>query len=305
MVALLLIPILVCGYIVTTRNPWHKLRLHRYEGQLLYLSSARLGISCTFLGFCLLAVIQSLTPSDISISSFTIPYLNWSFDSRTIPLDIGKQIAEKFVSLSSQEAVNEGQENQLFALRKDAAQLSWIIQGSILSILVANAWHVIAIRHQIKKIRKSGLKSGLKSARLEARRKKRNLSKEEKKKIKSEAKYGYMIYLVADLLKESPMGTFLYNSYIEGFILVLGMNNRKVYVGRVYSMGEPTEEVGMDQEIVIVPYFSGHERADTLQVVLQHDLSDVESLTLRQENIVYAHYYKPNYQAKIHPEKSL
>ncbi|MBE4159105.1 hypothetical protein HJ102_16740 [Vibrio parahaemolyticus] len=44
MLALLILPILVSGFIVISINPKQKLRLHRYEGQLLYFKAAKIGL---------------------------------------------------------------------------------------------------------------------------------------------------------------------------------------------------------------------------------------------------------------------
>ena len=46
MLVLLIIPLLVSGYIIATKNLYHYYRLHRHEGQLLYLRVISLGFSC-------------------------------------------------------------------------------------------------------------------------------------------------------------------------------------------------------------------------------------------------------------------
>lgn len=46
MLALLIIPLLVSGYIVLTQHPTHYYRLHRHDGQLLYMKAATLGLWC-------------------------------------------------------------------------------------------------------------------------------------------------------------------------------------------------------------------------------------------------------------------
>ncbi len=46
MLVLLLIPILVSGYIMISANPYHYYRLHRHDGQLLYLKAIALGLGC-------------------------------------------------------------------------------------------------------------------------------------------------------------------------------------------------------------------------------------------------------------------
>lgn len=44
--ALLIIPLLISGFIVITRHPYHFYRLHRYDGQLLYMKAAVYGFYC-------------------------------------------------------------------------------------------------------------------------------------------------------------------------------------------------------------------------------------------------------------------
>jgi hypothetical protein len=69
------------------------------------------------------------------------------------------------------------------------------------------------------------------------------------------------------------------------------MSDRKVYVGTVVSMGEPTETSGMDQDILIIPVLSGWRDKDTLKVCFSTFYADANKdliLTLRQEEIVSA-----------------
>ncbi|EPD3276215.1 hypothetical protein ACR9PF_003668 [Cronobacter sakazakii] len=46
MFAFLIIPLLVSGFIVITTHPFHFFRLHRYDGQLLYMKAAKYGLWC-------------------------------------------------------------------------------------------------------------------------------------------------------------------------------------------------------------------------------------------------------------------
>lgn len=58
MIALLLLPILVSGFIVANSHMYYFYRLHRYEGQYLYLKSAQLGMFCLFLSIIELLSLQ-------------------------------------------------------------------------------------------------------------------------------------------------------------------------------------------------------------------------------------------------------
>lgn len=54
--ALLIVPLLVSGYLVLTKNPYHFYRLYRYDGQLLYLKAA----GCGFMSFIVFMFISFL-----------------------------------------------------------------------------------------------------------------------------------------------------------------------------------------------------------------------------------------------------
>lgn len=72
---------------------------------------------------------------------------------------------------------------------------------------------------------------------------------------------------------------------------MLTMDDRKVYVGKIIQLGEPSETSGMDQDIVILPVMSGYRDKDNLKVVFTTYYKDVDKeleLCLRQESIVSA-----------------
>lgn len=100
------------------------------------------------------------------------------------------------------------------------------------------------------------------------------------------------IILVASVLKDSPIDALFLKSYVmDGFYLMLTMEDRKVYVGRVIGLGEPNETEGMDQEIVITPYASGYRDEATLSLKLTGKYTEVTedvSLVLRQDKIISA-----------------
>lgn len=95
------------------------------------------------------------------------------------------------------------------------------------------------------------------------------------------------------LLNDSPLDKLLFSSYVQNIFLLITMSDRKVYVGRVISLGEPTEKQGPDQEISIVPVFSGYRDKDTLSVILNNSYDNKADakdfyLILKQDNIVSA-----------------
>lgn len=286
MFALLLVPILVCGYVIATNHPWYKLRLHRLEGQLLYLSCARHGLICVVIGFGLLVISKSAVPIiGIPTPAWAEPYLPDSWYP-IIHVDVQNYLADGLLTWAPKETSSEAQEDALFALEKNAAHIAWVIVGSINSLLIAYGW---CISEKVRRIRKAA-KVGLLSARAKAEENKTEVTKDEEKEIKESAKFEYKIFLHAKLLNDDPMLKLLFESYLKGVKLVFVLDNRKVFMGRVISMGEPTESTGMDKEIRIVPFWSGYEEKDTLQVIIESDISGIDAITLRQEKIVYAHY---------------
>lgn len=48
MIAFLILPVLTSGYYIFNHNPFYIYKLHRYEGQHLYIKSAALGLWCLF-----------------------------------------------------------------------------------------------------------------------------------------------------------------------------------------------------------------------------------------------------------------
>lgn len=60
MALLLILPILVSGYLLCLKHPALYINLHKFEGQLLYLHVARLGLRCLMQAFVLVGVVSAL-----------------------------------------------------------------------------------------------------------------------------------------------------------------------------------------------------------------------------------------------------
>lgn len=85
---------------------------------------------------------------------------------------------------------------------------------------------------------------------------------------------------------------------------MFSMDDRKVYVGRVSSVGEPHETGGIDEDFEIVPIMSGYRDKDTLKVTYTTDYAAVIedmsfngrtigfTILLSQENIVSMSRYE-------------
>lgn len=69
MLLLLIFPVLVSGFIACHIHPVYQYRLHRYEGQYLYLKSAELGLYCFFLGTAIASALHYWIPDRLLIGS--------------------------------------------------------------------------------------------------------------------------------------------------------------------------------------------------------------------------------------------
>lgn len=125
------------------------------------------------------------------------------------------------------------------------------------------------------------------------------------------------------ILGDSPLAAQLYRLYLQRKPIMLSMADRKVYVGMIVDMGEPTETEGPDQEIALVPMLSGYRDKDTLKVeftTFYKQFYDQQlggerkvkalTLVLRQKDIVsatefsdsaYAYWNKPKPGGKASP----
>lgn len=99
--------------------------------------------------------------------------------------------------------------------------------------------------------------------------------------------------LMYRILNDSPLDKLLYSSLVLDKFLLITMSDRKVYVGRVISLGEPNENKAPNQDIAIVPVFSGYRDKDSLIVNLTTTYAGNDEafdvyLVLKQANIISA-----------------
>ncbi|RSD31515.1 hypothetical protein [Vibrio pectenicida] len=265
MLLLLILPTLISGYIVFTKHPYNYYRLHRYDGQLLYLESAKSGFMCTVCSSLVTLFVNNYVPPKVDIFGYDFNLDLYSF----------------FYSII------------LPIAHEDADELTWVLliaTGAIGLAYFYAFWGAARLRLKavdltdLLSIRR--IKLSIKRHRFLMRRKDESaLSSKEKAKI----------VLMSSILKDSPMDALFYNSYlIDGFYLMITMDDRKVYIGRVLSLGEPNEAEGMDQEITITPYASGYRDKDTLGVSLTTKYNEVSrdvALTIRQDKIILATHF--------------
>jgi hypothetical protein len=109
---LLILPILVSGYLVCMGHPYHFSKLHRYDGQLLYLLVARLGLFCFLFAILICGALLYLTK------------LNDWFDYQTL-------IENKLIALEYVDQLH-------------APIYAFLVQASVLSFFVPWPWNFLA-----------------------------------------------------------------------------------------------------------------------------------------------------------------
>lgn len=111
MLLLLLLPALAAGFFVCKKSPLHYYRLHRYEGQMLYLQSASIGLVCSVIAYLLLAGVDYLFPP-------TLFGLNINLEAWLVALTL--------------HATNLSE--------KDAYSLTWILMMTVATLFIAGLW---------------------------------------------------------------------------------------------------------------------------------------------------------------------
>jgi hypothetical protein len=213
---LLILPILVSGYIFCNGSVYRQATINKYEGQLLYLLVAKIGLF-VFVGAAALSGLLVYLSKHAYFSGFSFDYL-------------------KYV--------------KAFLIRNGIAGAEsaplWVFlgQASVISFILASLCpraYVLAIRWR------------------------HSLSTDQAKAFI----YNFVVpnrpitkQLLASMMDEE--GQYMFS-----------MDDRKVYVGRVSSVGEPHETAGLDEDFEIVPTMSGYRDKDTLKVAYTTDYSAV------------------------------
>lgn len=97
-------------------------------------------------------------------------------------------------------------------------------------------------------------------------------------------------FLTKETLRYSPMGSTLVNAFAHKRPIMISMDDRKVYVGLIQSLGTPTEVTGLDLEIKLLPGLSGYRDKDSMKVTYTNtyptDPLILEPIYFKQENII-------------------
>ena len=215
MYAIALLSILASGYYYLSTHPLYSYKIHRYDGQKLYLDSAVKGIGFMLTSFLITLVIYFFLPQEsrlyVLIKTITRNPESFSlYDFFSITAAIGSYI---LVYLKRSIYIIEKKE--------DIIQLD-------LELLAKDKNH---------------------------------------KRLDIDVFFKY--YLMNKVFCDSPLDHLFLKCLNDKTILMFHLEDRKVYVGSVTKMGEPTEDKGLDQEIEIKPIFSGHRATETMEVFLK------------------------------------
>lgn len=118
MFLLLVIPILISGFFVCNNNLYYYYKIHRYEGQYLYLKSALLGFGCLVIASLVTLLLNHFMPA--SILCFNI------------------DIVSRIETLLSSAVSMKGNE---------AKQLAWISITAVSTQIVAYLWVKLSYLH--------------------------------------------------------------------------------------------------------------------------------------------------------------
>jgi len=230
---LLIFPVLVAGFLACHIHPIHSYRLHRYEGQYLYLKSAELGLRCFAIAFPVFLAGHFWIPETYTVCG--------------VRIDLAPHAA-LINGMSAIGAIDDSEAGKMagfFLLSALTLCAAYIMKG----------WGHLVLR----------LRFGTWHAK---------------------------VYVIGELLEDSPLDNLLFRlSLQKDKHVMLTLDDRKVYVGKVISLGEPSETNGMDQDISIMPLMSGYRDKDTLSVKFMTHYDDASSdiyLSLRQDSIVSA-----------------
>ena len=207
MIALLLIPILVSGYILVVANLYHYYQLHRYDGQLLYIKVAAHGTISVVCVLALAVAIKFFFPDFHPIAKAS--------EALHVKKIIDNNKAETWLALISLSSI--------------VMSLIWVFLVWVKNILwgfcyeTSNHENIIHAKN-IRVLRKT-----VSNATLDK--------------------------MLLDALESNPK-----------IPILITLSSKKVYVGIVNAIQEPTESEAANQYISIFPLMSGYRDKDTLEI---------------------------------------
>nr|WP_156886322.1 hypothetical protein [Pseudomonas alcaliphila] len=220
MALLLLLPLLVSGYLVCLKDRFIYYKLHRYDGQLLYLQVGRYGIYCFLAALLIVGLVCVLLSH--SWGGYCVEACS--------QLCVIPPFSTDFLSYLG------GKAEAAHLFNPGIGQLGvFAILVGIVTLLVPSLWAILSfqlVKHQCQADDSSQVDA----------------------------------YILRETVSHSPLMLTLVEAFATKSEVMISMDDRKVYVGYIQSVGKPTEIVGVDQEVEFLPSVSGYRDKDTLKV---------------------------------------
>ena len=234
MIALLLIPILVCGYILVVANLYHYYQLHRYDGQLLYIKVAAHGTISVVFVVAIAVLIKFYFPEFHPIAKLS--------ETLHVKKIIDNNKAATWLVLIS--------------LTSIAFSLLWVFmvwcKNILLGVFFTTTNHESIIHSKNLRVLRQTVSNS-------------TLDK-----------------MLLDAMESNPKMPIL-----------VTLSSRKVYVGIVNGVQEPTESEAPNQYISIFPLMSGYREKDTLSINFTNAYpSEIEVSSAATSNSVKKHKIK-------------
>lgn len=109
-------------------------------------------------------------------------------------------------------------------------------------------------------------------------------------------------YILKSILSHRPLERFLSSALTDKEVVMLSMDDKKVYVGLIVSLGDPSENHGGTEDILMRPIVSGYRCKDHLKVTFTTHYSAVDKdlfIILKQENILSAAHFDDSVYLKF------
>lgn len=256
MALLLLLPLLVSGFMVCLKDPTIYCRLHRWEGQMLYLQVGRYGIYCLFMAMAITAALAGVISHDWG--TFCPSWAQSSTQGAEVAQAVCYPVNADFLGALGKFAAHVGITGAQFS-----QTAAFLVIAGVLTLLMPTVWSRLTVRSL-------------------------------KKELKANDRDEIEMYLLAQSVRHSPICSALVKAFAFKRQVMITMEDRKVYVGHITDIGAPTEVTGVDQEISLIPSVSGYRDKDTLRVVYTTDYPNdtpIRPIGFRQGNIVSISFF--------------
>ncbi|QJI37002.1 hypothetical protein [Pseudomonas sp. ADAK13] len=125
---LIILPLLVSGYLVCIKHPYYYCRLHRFEGQLLYLHVARLGLVCLVVATLMSALILAMSKQTVHVAG------------HEVATDYSRYLGALLVQLD-------------IANEKNAALWVFLLQAGLTAMVIPTLWARLFVNAKKKELK--------------------------------------------------------------------------------------------------------------------------------------------------------